>query len=157
MESASDLKRIFRTTAVTCGAVTAGLFVYVLVVEFIKSRFGPFGGFLSGFPLQSLRYVLYGAAVGSVIIVRFASKALTRILPGEGVLRSGQRLSRASVITAMLAEVPAVLGFVLFFLSGFTRDFYVLLFASLFLEFMYFPRFNVWQDLIKADISKEGI
>jgi hypothetical protein len=45
-----------------------------------------------------------------------------------------------------LAEI-AVLGFVLFLLTGLSRDFYPLLFVSLFLAFMYFPRLRVWQDL----------
>jgi hypothetical protein len=157
MESTYVLRRVFRTTLIINGALIAGLFLYALVVEIIKSQFKPFGGFLPNLPLQSLRYIFYGAAVGAVILVRLAARTLCRAVPGEDVLHFGHRLSRASILTATLAELPAVLGFVLFFLGGSSRDFYALLFASLFLEFMYFPRFKVWQDLIKGNILQEGI
>jgi hypothetical protein len=156
MESEFALKRVFRSTVIITGALIAGLFVYAVFVEIVKSRLKPFAGFLPQTPLQSLRYVFYGAAVGAVVLVRLAAKTLTRRAPGEGALPFGQRLGRAAVVTAALAEIPAVLGFVLFILSGFSRDFYALLFASLFLEFIYFPRFKVWQDLFKENILPEG-
>ncbi|HUU38304.1 MAG TPA: hypothetical protein VMW46_08905 [Candidatus Desulfaltia sp.] len=157
MESVFALRRIFRTTLIINGALIAGLFLDVLIVELVKSQFKPFAGFLPGLQLQILRYVFYGAAVGAVVLVRISAKALTRAAPGGDVQHSGQRLSRAAIVTATLAELPAVLGFVLFLLAGSSRDFYSLLFVSLFLEFMYFPRFQVWQDLIREKSPKEGI
>jgi hypothetical protein len=150
------LRRIFRTTSIINGTLIAGLFLDALIVELIRSQFKPFGGFLSGLNLQFLRYVFYGAAVVAAVITRSTARALTRADPGEDVQNFGHRLSRASIITAAVAELPAVLGFVLFFMAGSPRDFYYLLFVSLFLEFMYFPRFKVWQDLIREKFPKEG-
>ena len=41
--------------------------------------------------------------------------------------------------------MPAIIGLVLFFLGGLYKDFYVLLFVSLVLIFMYFPRLKNWE------------
>lgn len=156
MEPVFALRRIFRTTSIVNGALVAGLFLDALIVELIRSQFKPFGGFLPGLNLPFLRYVFYGAAVGAVVLTRITAKALTRTDPREDVQGFGHRLSRASIATATVAELPALLGFVLFLMAGSLRDFYYLLFVSLFLEFMYFPRFKAWQDLIREKFPKEG-
>ncbi len=150
------LRRAFRTALFVSASLIAGLFLYAIVIEFVKSRFGPFSGFLAGPHPPALRYIFYGAAVGAVLLLRTVTKAMVRPDPGEDVIEYGQRLSRASAVTAALAEIPAVLGFVLFLLSGSARDFYPLLFVSLFLEFMYFPRFSVWLDLVKNAFPQQG-
>lgn len=157
VEPVFALRRIFRTTSIVNGALVAGLFLDALIVELIRSQFKPFGGFLPGLNLPFLRYVFYGAAVGAVVLTRITAKALTRTDPREDVQHFGHRLSRASIATATVAELPALLGFVLFLMAGSLRDFYYLLFVSLFLEFMYFPRFKAWQDLIREKFPKEGI
>jgi hypothetical protein len=158
MEPESELKTAFRTTVIITGALVACLFLYALMVELIRSELKPFLGLLvSGFRRQTLRYLFFGAAVGAVIWIRFAGRSLLRMTPGEDVHRLISRLSRTSVITSSLGELPAVLGFALFLLTGFSRDFYILLFVSLFLEFMYFPRFKVWQDLARERFLQRGI
>jgi hypothetical protein len=158
MESAvNSLRRSFRTAFFINISLIAGLFVYALVVEIIKFRFQPFSGFLPGSHLQLLRYACYAAAIAAVLVVRGVAKSLTRPSPGEDMAGFGGRLSRAAIVTAALAELPAVLGLALFFLTGSSRDFYSLLFVSLFLEFMYFPRFKVWQDLVQERFPQEGI
>lgn len=151
------LRRVFRTALLINIALIAGLFLYALFVELVKSRVSPFTGFFPGPHLQALRYVFYGAAVVAVVLLRLIAKAMTRPGPGDDVLEYGQRLSRASVVTAVLAELPALLGFVFFLLSGSSRDFYPLLLVSLFLEFMYFPRLGVWLGLVKNAFPQHGI
>lgn len=152
-----SLRRSFRTALFINISLVAGLFLYALIVELVKSQFRPFMGFLPGFHLQPLRYVFYAAAIAAVLLVRGAARALTKPAPGEDLARFGGRLSRAAIVAAVLAELPAVLGLVLFHLAGTSRDFYSLLFVSLFLEFMYFPRFKVWQDLVKESFPQAGI
>lgn len=151
------LRRVFRTSLFTSVSLVAGLFFYTIAVELIKSQFSPFAGFIPGAPLHALRYVFYGAAVGAVVLLRIISGAMTKPDPGDDVREYGQRLSRASVVTAFLAELPALFGFIFFLLSGSSRDFYPLLLVSLFLEFMYFPRFSVWLDRVKNIFPQNGI
>jgi hypothetical protein len=158
MEPTSDLKRVFRTTIITNGALVASLFLYAFMVELIRSQLRPFPGLLvSGLRNQTLRYLFFGAAIGAVVLVRLAGRTLPKVTPGEDLHLLILRLSRTAVITSALGELPALLGFVLFLLTGFTRDFYILLFVSLFLEFMYFPRLSVWQDLARERFPQQGI
>src|SRR4030043_1950925 len=146
MEFKSDLKRAFRTTAIVNGALVASLFIYALMVELIKSQLRPFSGFLvSGISLQTLRYLAFGAAVGAVVLVRLGGRTLLKTRPGEDPHQLIFRLSRAAVITSAMGELPAILGFVLFLLTGLSRDFYALLFVSPFFEFCFSPRFGAWR------------
>lgn len=154
----SDLKRVFRTTVIVNGALAASLFVYALIVELIRSQLRPFSGFLSaGPPYQTLRYLIFGIAVGAVVLVRLCGRTSLKARPGEDPHHLISRLSRTAVLTSALGELPAILGFVLFLLTGFFRDFYVLLIASLVLEFMYFPRLKVWQDLVQERFPHQDI
>jgi hypothetical protein len=155
LEPVSGLRRIFRTTSIVSGALVAGLFLDALLVELVSSQFRPFAGFLPGPHLPYLRYIFYGAAVGAVVLTRITAKTFIKADPGEDIQGFEHRLSRASIAAAAVAELPAVLGFVLFLIAGFARDFYCLLFVSLFLEFIYFPRFKAWQDLIREKSPKE--
>jgi hypothetical protein len=157
MEPTSDLKRVFRTTVIINGALVACLFLYALLVELVRSQLRPFTGLGSGLHFQTLRYLFFGAAVGAVVFVRLASRTLLKVTPGEDIHHMIPRLSRTAVITSALGELPAVLGFILFLLTGFSRDFYFLLFVSLFLEFMYFPRLQVWQELARERFPQQGI
>jgi len=157
MEPTSDLKRVFRTTVIINGALVACLFLYALIVELVRSQLRPFTGLVSGLYFQTLRYPFFGAAVGAVVFVRLVSRTLHKVTPSEDIHHMIPRLSRTAVISSALGELPAVLGFILFLLTGFSRDFYCLLFVSLFLEFMYFPRLQVWQELARERFPQQGI
>jgi hypothetical protein len=158
MDYDSDLKRVFRTTVIISWALVASLLIYALMVELIRLELKPFPGLVvSGISRQTLRYLGFGAAVGAVILVRLARHALLKVKPGEDLRFITSRLSRAAVITSSLGELPAIFGFVLFLLTGLSRDFYALLFVSLFLEFMYFPRLTAWQDLARQSFPYQSI
>jgi hypothetical protein len=157
MDRESDLKRGFRTTLIINWALVASLFTYALMVELIKAQLRPFAGFASGLRPENWRYIFYGAGIGAVVLVRLINRALLKTAPDEGAHQLIARLGRAAVMTAAVGEIPAVLGFALFLLTGFSRDFYILMFVSLFLEFMYFPRLKVWQDTVRERFPQQGI
>ncbi|HCS48993.1 MAG TPA: hypothetical protein DIW61_12355, partial [Candidatus Aminicenantes bacterium] len=86
MEPDPDLKRVFRTTIIINGALVASLFLDAFIVELIKFQLKPFPGLLvSGLRHQTLRYLFFGAAVGAVVLVRLAGRALPKMTPGEGL------------------------------------------------------------------------
>ena len=132
----------------------AALAVYLLLEEILRARRRPFLGFASGsLPTGSrpiLRYAFYAAAVLSVFIVRFVHGRKMRAIEttdDPDLILNG--LSRMSFFALLLAEIPAVLGLILFLIAGYNRDFYVLLFVSLVLNFMYFPRMKTWEDILQ--------
>jgi hypothetical protein len=149
MDPFADLKRTFHMTVLANAAVIASLFILTAVVEIIKSRLKSFQGLFQIPNSQVVRYIFYGLAVLIVISIRVLSRTLVRSHHGDSSGVFIQRLSRAAIFTSSLAEIPALLGFVLFLLIGASRDFYYLLFFSLVLEFMYFPRIKAWEEMIR--------
>jgi len=69
-----------------------------------------------------------------------------RSIRSEGAAAQAGRLITSAVVTAALAEVPAILGLALFMLSGLRGDFYALLALSLALQAVYFPRLDGWRE-----------
>ncbi len=149
MDQAPDWKKVFRTTTLVCVAIIGSLFIYAVIVEILKSRLIVFPG-LYRIPLdRSLLYAFYGLAILAVVLTRFVNRTLTKGRENERFEERVLRLSRASIVTAVLAEVPALLGFVLFLLSGSSRHFYWLWFCSLVLEFIFFPRLKAWESWLE--------
>jgi len=139
------LKRLHRTAAVAAWGFFSMLVVYVVLTEVIRVSFDPFLGVGERFDYIKYRYFFYILSAASIIIIRFLRGVLLRKKRAEDMQRTAVRLLRTSVITSALSELPALFGFVLFILSGMSRDFYILLFVSLFLMFMFFPRYSQWR------------
>ena len=93
----------------------------------------------------NLRYVFFGIAVILILAVR----RLPRLFgPREDQPEEIKkvRLLRASIVTSAICELPALLGLVLFSLTGIKRDFYYLTGLSLILFILYFPRATLWES-----------
>ena len=157
-EFLADFRRAFRTATIIGIGMIVSLALYLALVEFVRTRFRPFLGFLSATLPEGtrpiLRYAFFGGAVVCVLILRFFHGRMLRSAaaaddPGAALAV----LSRTNAVILALSETPALLGLVLFFLAGYNRDFYILLFVSLFLFFMYFPRLKSWDDTLQKHPS----
>jgi hypothetical protein len=115
-------------------------------VEYIRARFGPFSGFLAVSDPKLLRYAFFALAIATVIAIRALRPRLLRKVAGDDDKTALHRIQRAFLMTIVLAEVPGTLGLLLFLMAGLNIDFYFLLFASLLLVFMYFPRRSAWEE-----------
>ena len=150
MEPLENIRRTYRAVLAVAIAILSTLIVFLVLGEVIRARFRPFTGFLAGGDPQTLRYIVYAAAVVVVILIRILRQALLRRTAGDSLVILVHRLSRASLVTLALGEVPALLGLMLFLMRGLNRDFYALLFVSLVLIFMYFPRLATWNEWLKG-------
>jgi F0F1-type ATP synthase membrane subunit c/vacuolar-type H+-ATPase subunit K len=149
MEYPPEFKKAFTTGRLIGEAMVSCLFLYFLVVVFLKAHFRPFLGVSRVQWLQTLRFSFFGAAAVVSILNRLINGWLLKNRT-QGDFNKGLRsLFRASVISLALAEVPALIGLVLFLLRGLEMDFYVLLFVSLVLVFMYFPRQKNWEAYLQ--------
>ncbi len=144
----NDLKKVVKTAVVMAASMLVVLVIYLVAVEIIRARMAPFSGFVEIKNSMLLRYIFYGVAVFQVILIRILRGFLLRkIFSSEKTNMPGD-LFKTSLLILALAEIPAILGLVLFLLAGLNQDFYILLFVSLFLMFMYFPRYNEWKTWI---------
>jgi len=153
MEFPPELKKTIAASRVFGASLVASLVVYFLVVEIVKVRFRPFLGFARMRDLQTFRYAVFAVAVGFVILNRVVNGILLRISADRGAEDGVRVLNRASSVSLILAEVPALLGLVLFFVGGLDRDFDILVFVSLVLVFMYFPRESSWIAFLEKQPS----
>jgi len=125
-------------------AMIAAVFVYAGVVELIKWQLAPFAGFAKLDPrtVGLLKYGFLALAAAQFGII----KVLPKILP----TRSADNLTQAAVITFALCGAVAVLGLGLFLLAGNALDFYVFMVISLGFFYLFFPKYEQWEEVVKA-------
>jgi hypothetical protein len=150
MDIEDQVRGQLRTVSLVGVSIIVSLLLYLGMAEFIRARFRPFRGFTSVTNLQLIRYIFFALAIVTVILIRILRQVLLKKSPLDDRKGALQRLQRASLVAIVLAEVPGLLGLILFFLAGLNIDFYLLLFASLLLVFMYFPRRSGWEEWLKG-------
>ena len=89
-----------------------------------------------------LKYAFLALAAAQFGII----KVVQKILPA----RSVDNLSQAAVITFALCESVAVLGLVLFLLAGNALDFYIFMVISLGFFTLFFPKYDQWEQRLRA-------
>lgn len=140
-----DLKKAYRASTLISSVIIASLFIYLIVKEIIKAQYEPFKGFIRDFDWSPLRYALYVLALVQLVVIIKIRGILLKKASFENIEEVINKLSRTSIITSALCEVPAMYGLILFLLSGSSKDFYILLIWSGFLFFLYFPRYSNWE------------
>jgi len=125
-------------------AMIAAVFVYAGVVELIKWQLAPFAGFAKLDPrtVSLLKYVFLGIAAAQYGIIKIVQK----ILPAKSV----DNLPQAAVITSALCEAVVVLGLGLFLLGGNAMDFYIFMLISLGFFYLFFPKYEQWEQRVGA-------
>jgi hypothetical protein len=149
MDIQDELRVHLKSATLIATAIIASLVIYLGLVEILRAVYRPFRGLVTLANGQQLRYAVFGAAVAVIVLIRILRPRLLRKAPREDDKTALHRLQRAAIVTMVLGEVPGILGLGLFLLSGYNIDFYVLVFASLLLVFMYFPRRSAWEEWLR--------
>jgi len=142
----TGLETAYRIATIICGAMAASTVLYALVVAVISASQAPFEGFAPSFQPSILRTALWTLAIVDAGLIGLVRRALVARSRSEGAAGQARRLITTAVVTAALAELPAIIGLVLFMLSGLHGDFYALLALSLALQAIYFPRLDGWRE-----------
>ena len=150
MDYGQDLKRTYKTSAILYVAFMLTLIIYLVVFTLFKSQIPDFQGMMERIDFPWLRYAFYALGFLQVFLIKFIRETATKSITTVDAKILISHLQRMSMISAALCEVPALLGLVLFFLSGSAQDFYVLLIMSFVLFIMYFPRSKNWEEWIKS-------
>ena len=150
MDIQDELRVHLKSATLIATAIIASLVIYLGLVEILRAVYRPFRGLVTLANGQQLRYAVFGAAVAVIVLIRILRPRLLRKAPREDDKAALHRLQRAAIVTLVLGEIPGILGLGLFLLSGNNIDFYVLVFASLLLVFMYFPRRSAWEEWLRG-------
>jgi F0F1-type ATP synthase membrane subunit c/vacuolar-type H+-ATPase subunit K len=141
--SAVQLRRGYWTTTVIGGAMLASLAFYVLVVEIIRAnRLAPPG--LAGDDPTVLRYLFLAVGVAMLVMARVGRARM--LAASTGMAETAGRLQTATVVSLAACEAVAILGLVLFFLTGHSRDFYLFLALAVLGFILNFPRWSHWEE-----------
>jgi hypothetical protein len=153
MEYTEYVKKAYRISLFLYVAFMLSLVVYFGVFEFFKARIPDFQGVLESRNLPWLRYAFYAGGLAQIFFIKIVRGAVAKT-SAEGEFQALiDRLQKVSMISAALCEVPAILGLVLFFIGGISRDFYILLMMSFVLFALYFPRYSNWEIWTRTRIN----
>jgi F0F1-type ATP synthase membrane subunit c/vacuolar-type H+-ATPase subunit K len=144
--SAGQLRRGYWITTVIGGAMLASLAFYVLVVEIIRAnRLAPPG--LAGDDPTVLRYLFVAVGVAMLVMARVERARMLAASTGVAETRiAAGRLQTATIVSLAASEAVAILGLVLFFLTGHSRDFYLFLAPAVLGFILNFPRWSHWEE-----------
>ena len=144
------------------GLVMAALVVVLAIVAEVMNAKGVR---LSGMPedeVSLLRYVLLGITVTEFFLIKIIrNQVLAATNPKAEALPPEKRFwfelpkfMGASFITLFLCEAISLYGFVLFILSGNTTDYYIFAAMSFIAFVIYFPKYNHWEESMRAKLSQ---
>ena len=153
MDTMQDLKKAYKTSVIFYIAFMLSLIIYLVVFAVLKTRITDFQGMMEKIDFPWLRYAFYALGLVQIFLIKFIRETATRSITMVDIPSLIHHLQRISMISAALCEVPVILGWVLFFLSGKSSDFYVLLVISFVLFVMYFPRYTNWEDWARSKTS----
>lgn len=143
------IKRSYTAAALAAAGITAALVIYAVLAELLRRN-----GFrppLAPPGAYALKYALYVLGLAAVPLLKLADRFDVKKAGPEETLKS---LVLLALVRAALAECPALCGFVLFVLTGFYTDFYLLLAFSAGLELYHFPRLGAWEERIRGDFGQ---
>lgn len=123
----------YLTVAIIAGAMLATLGLYAALAAVVRSSPAPEPPPV----LATLRIVFEGVAAAVAIFIWLLRRLL--LGPARRPEFPAHRFLVTTVITGGLAELPAIFGLVLFFMSRSDSDFYPLLALSVALMVLWFP------------------
>lgn len=119
-------------------SIASALMLYAMMVESIP---GPSAG-ASSDTLPVMRVVFYAISVGCAVLVWVLPRLMLQSAP---VPCPFPRRLTAALVSWAVAETPAILGLILYFLGGVKGDFYRLAAWSLALMIFAYPRKSRWE------------
>lgn len=122
----------------------AAVFLSAIIVICIDKGYLPYKvqpGANSG-TFTTIKYILLGVSILQYFVIRFFQKFS---------LKSAAYLSPTAIITFALCEAVSIYGFVLFFFTGKSIDFFIFMLISLLYFFLFYPKYADWERLWKQD------
>jgi len=151
MEMQGDLKRAYEKSITFLWAMIAALVLCPITVEIVRMSNPSFSGFAHQTASQ-VRDFIYGIAIISPLCIRTMRKAILKHGRPSDLNALLSKLATVAILTVLVAEIPAILGFLLFLLGGFYKEFYIALAYSVLVILAYFPRVNQWEKSLTSSV-----
>jgi len=148
--NAEKLKKAYLAAAVAAGGITGAIVLYTFLAEALrvvghKPPLAPPAAY-------AVKYALYITGLSALAALKLMTARLGAKMPTpEDTVKA---LTTLAIVKAALCEVPAIAGLVLFLLTGYRLDFYLLVVFSLGLEIYHFPRLSLWEERLRGDFGQ---
>lgn len=148
--NAGAIKKSYLSAAVAAAGIIGAIIFYAVVAE-VLSRLGHKPPLVPP-AAYAVKYALYLLAVSALLALKLASARLgaKKATPEETL----KALTVLAIVKAALCELPAIAGLILFVLTGYKADFYLLLVFAAGLEIYHFPRLASWEERLRADFGQ---
>jgi len=144
------VKKAYLAAAVAAAGIIGAIVLYTVVVEFL-ARTGNKPPLVPP-AAYAAKYALYIAGLSALAALKLMTARLGAKMPTpEDTVKA---LTTLAIVKAGLCEVPALAGLVMFLLTGFRADFYLLVVFSLALEVYHFPRLGQWEERLRGDFGQ---
>lgn len=144
------IKKAYTAAAISAAGIIGAIVFYTVVVEILRTM-----GHKP--PLQppasyAAKYALYLVGVSALAALKLAGLKLDskKSTPEEAL----KALTVSAIVRAALCEIPAISGLLIFLLTGYRMDFYLLVVFSIGLEIYHFPRLTQWEERLRGDFGQ---
>ena len=151
MDTTTSLAKAYRESQIISWAMIAGLGFYAGVVELFILQNASFAGFAPEKVRDFKDYFILGGLL-AFILIRTARNAVLRIDPDQTLDMRLSKLKTANIVAYAIAEIPVVLGLVLFMFTGNRHDFYALGAFSLLAMILYYPKMHHWEAWLQRKV-----
>ena len=148
--TAEKMKKAYLAAAVAAGGITGAIVFYTVIAEAFrvmghKPPLAPPAAY-------AVKYALYIIGLSALAVLKFSAGkfAEKKATPEETV----KALTVQAMVKAGVCELPAVCGLIMFLLTGYRLDFYLLVIFSLGLEVYHFPRLALWEERLRGDFGQ---
>lgn len=148
--NSGNVKKFYLAAAAAAGGIIAAIVVYAVLVEVLKAK--TYAAPVRPPAAYAVKYACYLLGAWALLGLKFAGRSLAekKATPEETV----KALTMLAVLRAAVCELPAIAGLVLFLLTRYYLDFYLLAVFSIALELYYFPRLAVWEEKLRGDFGQ---
>lgn len=148
--NSGNIKKAYLAAAAAAGGIIAAIVFYTVVVEILRAK--SYAAPVQPPAAYALKYAFYLLGASALLVLKFAGRPFEekKAAPEEAV----KALTRLAVLRAAVCELPAIAGLVLFLLTRYYLDFYMLALFSLALEIYHFPRLQAWEEKLRGDFGQ---
>ncbi len=141
-----ELKSSYRKAVFLWIALVGGIFIYLFLVELLKSELHFLQKRSSCPEVMPIKYFLLSFTALTLFLIWFVRRQILQGEAAKQIKSSSSRLLFASVATHALCETVAITGLTLFLLTRNPLSFYPFLVLSLTLFTYFFPRYTQWKE-----------
>ena len=141
-----ELKSSYRKAVFLWIAMVGGIFIYLFLVELLKSEVHFLKKDSSSPEVMPIKYFLLSFTALTLFLTWFVRSQILCGRASKAFKNSPSRLFFCSMATNLLCETVAITGLTLFLLTRSPLSFYPFMVLSLALFAYFFPRYTEWKE-----------